>query len=94
MVDQDAVAEVALTLQEPNIELVSRVVQNMGRDESLRLMREAQSLDAQPGGVLVADGSRRKTPGGIFLSLVKQASPPRTLPASTSPPASKKLPLA
>jgi len=72
VVDEDAVVEIALALEEPNIELVSRVVTALGRKESFRLMNEAQQLNEQPGGVLIFDGSRRKTPGGLFLGMVKK----------------------
>src|ERR671932_821013 len=52
------------------IQQIRRVVQRLGADTALALLHETQQLGAQ-GGMHLPDGSRRRTPGGVFFTLVK-----------------------
>lgn len=42
----------------------------MGRDLPLRLFKETQKIESD-GGMLIVNGMRRRTPGGVFLFLLK-----------------------
>jgi PHAX RNA-binding domain len=49
---------------------IRRIVQRLGADAALAFLQETQQIEAQ-GGQQLPDGSRRRTPGGVFFSLVK-----------------------
>ena len=50
---------------------LARVVTTLGVPEAQALLAETQAVEAG-GGMLTADGSRRRTPGGVYLYLLKQ----------------------
>jgi len=62
--------QIANQLQEPNIELISRVVQHIGPDAALAFLQQTLTIEAQ-GGMLTSNKKRRRTPGGVFFYLVK-----------------------
>ncbi|VDM42504.1 unnamed protein product [Toxocara canis] len=49
---------------------IFRAVRSVGETLALKLFEEARNVEAS-GGMLVVDGSRRRTPGGVFLALFK-----------------------
>src|SRR3954453_17626214 len=49
---------------------VWRVVQILGIERALGFYAQAQVTEAA-GGMLLPDGSRRRTPGGVFFKLVR-----------------------
>jgi hypothetical protein len=54
------------------------VVTELGREAALDLVREAQAVEAA-GGMTTQDGSRRRTPGGVFFTLAyERLGPKRT----------------
>src|ERR687886_2079036 len=52
------------------INQIRRIVQRLGPEAALSFLQETQQIEAQ-GGRQLPDGSRRRTPGGVFFSLVK-----------------------
>lgn len=62
--------EIAHRLREPKIELIERVVAVVGTKKAIELLGETATLE-ESGGVYTVDGSRRRTPGGVFLNLLK-----------------------
>lgn len=50
---------------------IERSVAVLGIEAAQALRREVESVEAE-GGMLTADGTRRRTPGGIYLLLLKQ----------------------
>jgi phosphorylated adapter RNA export protein len=52
-----------------------RIVQTLGPERALQLLEQAVTVEAE-GGLLVVDGSRRRTPGGVFFRLVREQTPP------------------
>ncbi|MBC8075109.1 MAG: hypothetical protein H7Y32_03460, partial [Chloroflexales bacterium] len=50
---------------------IQRIVALVGNARALSIAHEALAVEAL-GGLLVPDGSRRRTPGGVFFHLVKQ----------------------
>src|SRR5690606_33338866 len=53
---------------------ITKVVEVLGRDESLDLLDEVDRIEAN-GGMLLPNGQRRRTPGGVFFYLARQRLP-------------------
>jgi hypothetical protein len=69
-----AIVEIAdgLGEQEPRQRLfIERAASQLGLAYVQGLYAEVQGIEAQ-GGMMTADGSRRRTPGGVFMLLLKQ----------------------
>lgn len=64
------VDEIVYRLQEPKKDLIERVVQIVGTKKAIELLGETATLE-ESGGVYTMDGSRRRTPGGVYLNLLK-----------------------
>lgn len=62
--------EIAHRLREPKIDLIERVVAVIGTKKAIELLGETATLE-ETGGVFTLDGSRRRTPGGVYLNLLK-----------------------
>ncbi len=54
---------------------IRRIVQRLGPEAALAFLQEAQQIETQ-GGLTLPDGSRRRTPGGVFFFLVRQRISP------------------
>ena len=52
------------------INQIRRIVQRLGPEAAFAFLQETQQIEAQ-GGMHLPDGSRRRTPGGVFFTLVK-----------------------
>ncbi|XP_008276771.1 phosphorylated adapter RNA export protein isoform X2 [Stegastes partitus] len=68
--DDKVTDEIAHRLQEPKKDLIERVVQVVGKKKAIELLGETATLE-ESGGVYTMDGSRRRTPGGVYLNLLK-----------------------
>lgn len=68
--EDKVVDEIAHRLQEPKKELIERVVKVIGKKKAIELLGETATLE-ETGGVYTMDGSRRRTPGGVYLNLLK-----------------------
>ena len=55
--------------------LIKRIVRTLGEERTRELVRHAQVIEEQ-GGMLVPDGSRRRTLGGVFFKLAKDQATP------------------
>ncbi|KAM4810065.1 phosphorylated adapter RNA export protein [Rhinophrynus dorsalis] len=62
--------EIAYRLQEPKKELIQRVVKILGNKKAIELLMETAEVE-QNGGLFIMNGSRRRTPGGVYLNLLK-----------------------
>ncbi|XP_026183265.1 phosphorylated adapter RNA export protein [Mastacembelus armatus] len=68
---EDKVAEeIAFRLQEPKEDLIQRVVKVVGKKKAIELLGETATLE-ENGGMYTMDGSRRRTPGGVYLHMLK-----------------------
>jgi hypothetical protein len=63
-----AARRIAALLSEPNAAAVARALALWGTAFVDRVVSEALAVEAS-GGMLVVDGSRRRTPGGVFFYL-------------------------
>ena len=75
------------------LKLLCKVVKKLGPEQALAFLKETQEIEAQ-GGLLLPDGSRRRTTGGVFFYLVRTKGPKpvrvlfwqqKRAPAATSP---------
>jgi PHAX RNA-binding domain-containing protein len=61
----------AAILQEPKVPLLRQVLRTLGQDRCAALLADTLTCEAN-GGLLTKDGTRRRTPGGVFFQLVKK----------------------
>lgn len=94
---------ISSALDEPLTWLIENVIHVLGLERANTLLAETQDIETR-GGETTAHGERRRTPGGIFLRLVKdQSSPeeqakifqggPKTKPKPSQPPKGDPLPI-
>ncbi|XP_026763174.1 phosphorylated adapter RNA export protein [Galleria mellonella] len=63
--------DIAEKLSEEKKDLVGRIVQVLGAHKAMEIYKETQRVEAD-GGMLVMNGTRRRTPGGIYFFLLKR----------------------
>src|SRR5215470_10217712 len=69
--DELTVEKLADLLQELNVPLLRQVLRTLGQDRCAALLADTLTSEAN-GGMLTKDGTRRRTPGGVFFQLVKE----------------------
>lgn len=62
--------DIALKLKEVRIDLIQKVVEVLGEPMAMRLLNETLDVEAADG-LMTCNGSRRRSPGGVFFHLVK-----------------------
>lgn len=65
-------AELAESLEEKNVELLQRVVAVLGKKATFEFFKTTQDIERE-GGMLTLNRIRRRTPGGVFLYLLKES---------------------
>ncbi|KAL0820220.1 hypothetical protein ABMA28_006142 [Loxostege sticticalis] len=63
--------EIAENLAEEKKDLVGRIVEVVGVHKAMEIYKATQRVEAD-GGMLVMNGTRRRTPGGIYFFLLKR----------------------
>jgi hypothetical protein len=66
---------IAAQLEEPLLWLVENVINVLGQARADDLLRQTLEIEAA-GGILTVTGDRRRTPGGVFLKLLKEQISP------------------
>jgi len=66
--------EVAEKLQEPKVDLLASVICHLGKEATQTILERTLQIEAE-GGMPTMDGSRRRTPGGVFFYLAKGVLP-------------------
>ena len=64
----------ATKLSEPKTQLIVGVVELVGRQVAVDLFERTRRLEAD-GGMMIKNGERRRTPGGVFLQLLRDEAP-------------------
>src|SRR3954447_10947442 len=62
---------IAAQLEEPLLWLVENVFKMLGQERAADLLQKTLEIEAA-GGILTAQGDRRRTPGGVYLKLLKE----------------------
>jgi PHAX RNA-binding domain len=65
------VETLAEALQEPNRRLLALVLHHVGQERAAATLAEALAREAN-GGMLTKDGTRRRSPGGVFFQLIRE----------------------
>ena len=65
--------QIADAMGEKDPDTVKKIVNAIGREVSLKLFSDTKEVE-QNGGMKITDGSRRRTPGGVFITLFKMDS--------------------
>lgn len=76
--DQPLIDQIATELGETAPQALAqlrRIVRVLGRDRALAFLRQTQEVESQ-GGMLLPDGSRKRTTGGVSFRLVRDQVPP------------------
>lgn len=73
---QHLAREIAARLEEPNAELVAVIIEQIGAARAQALLQQTLAVEAD-GGLLVRSGKRRRTAGGAFFKLAKDATTPK-----------------
>lgn len=68
---EDIAKDIANKLYEEKADLLLRIVQLLGASKAMELYKETQTVEAD-GGMLVMNGTRRRTPGGTYFFLLKR----------------------
>ncbi|CAF4914411.1 unnamed protein product [Pieris macdunnoughi] len=72
---EDSIANLAVDIAEKLAEekkdLVVRIVEVLGASKAIEIYEETQKVEAE-GGMLVMNGTRRRTPGGVYFFLLKK----------------------
>jgi hypothetical protein len=74
--DELTVETLADILQEPNVLLLRQVLRTLGQDRCAAILADTLTCEAN-GGMLTKDGTRRRTPGGVFFQLVRERATPQ-----------------
>jgi PHAX RNA-binding domain len=61
----------AAILQEPKVPLLRQVLRTVGPERCAAILADTLACEAS-GGMVTKDGTRRRTPGGVFFQLVKE----------------------
>nr|CAI5830879.1 unnamed protein product [Callosobruchus analis] len=67
---EDIAKDVACKLYEEKGELILKVIQTLGKKRTLEIFQETKRIE-EDGGMLIMNQTRRRTPGGVFLNLVR-----------------------
>jgi PHAX RNA-binding domain len=65
--------DLAIKLEEENVELMIKTVAVIGKEASLNFFKKTQHMELK-GGMMTMNNFRRRTPGGLFLFLIKTAN--------------------
>lgn len=68
--EEDFARDLAVKLEEEKCDLIVKVVSVIGKDASLNLYKITQKIERE-GGMMTMNKHRRRTPGGVFLFLLK-----------------------
>ncbi|KAJ6642819.1 Phosphorylated adapter RNA export protein, partial [Pseudolycoriella hygida] len=71
--DEDVARDISNKLYEGKVSLLLRIVEVLGRDIPIKLFKETQKIE-KDGGMMIMNGQRRRTPGGVFLFLLKNSN--------------------
>jgi len=69
--NDDVARAIVMNLQEPNQELVYKIVNALGKEMSIYFYNKTKCIE-ENGGLLTFDRTRRRSPGGVFMYLINR----------------------
>ena len=72
--EDELTQHIADTLQERNHSLIEKIVYTIGVERTQEFLQKTLEIEAA-GGQKTADGSRRRSPGGVFFYMVRTSLP-------------------
>ena len=75
MTNEQLIQQIATLLNEPETTIIARAVRVLGEQRLVDLTHDVLTIEAT-GGEMVKDGSRRRTPGGVLVQLIKRTVTP------------------
>lgn len=72
--EEKLIKNVADTLKEDNHTLIKKVVYIIGSERTQGFLQKTLEIEAS-GGMMTADGARRRSPGGVFFYIVRTGLP-------------------
>merc|ERR1712037_500687 len=73
--DEDFGEEVAERLKEDKEEMMVELVKAVGRKVVWEFFKDTQKVERE-GGMVISNGARRRTPGGVMLHLLRKTERP------------------
>ncbi|XP_063700175.1 phosphorylated adapter RNA export protein [Culicoides brevitarsis] len=71
--NEEIAQDIAMKLYEEKDDLLLHAINTIGSEIPIKLFAETQKIELD-GGMMTMDGYRRRTPGGVFLFLLKHCS--------------------
>lgn len=68
--EKDAVRKINRVLNEKKVHLLRRVVKYIGIEKAMSLLKMTEEIE-ENGGMMIANHTRRRTPGGVYIQLLK-----------------------
>ncbi|XP_034942505.1 phosphorylated adapter RNA export protein [Chelonus insularis] len=68
--DSQVACDITEKLHEKKDSLIQRIVRIVGKQKAIEFYQKTKEIE-ENGGLLIMNGSRRRTPGGVYLYLVK-----------------------
>lgn len=78
MATEETVSHIAKSLgevEEIPLSQISGIVRVLGEEGALALLNETMEIE-KSGGMMLADGTRRRSPGGVYFQLARRKLPP------------------
>ncbi|XP_066587407.1 phosphorylated adapter RNA export protein isoform X2 [Prorops nasuta] len=67
----EVASDIAAKLGEKQDQLIRKVVDTIGKEKAIEFFKKTKTIEER-GGMLIINGSRRRTAGGVYLWLVKR----------------------
>jgi hypothetical protein len=78
MATEETISTIAKALGEVDeipVSQITGIVQVLGEEGALTLLNETLEIE-KSGGMMLADGTRRRSPGGVYFQLARRKLPP------------------
>ena len=70
MTNEQLIQQIATLLNEPETTIIARAMRVLGAERLIALTHDVLAIEGA-GGEMVRDGSRRRTPGGTLVQMIK-----------------------
>lgn len=72
--DAALLKQIADELNEPNLELIGKIIEVIGTQRVQEFLQKTLAIEAE-GGLMLSDGSRRRSAGGVFFYTIRRNIP-------------------